>query len=125
MKMDRVWHAIPEISYFEADDNALFCAVQLSSVIVSFTANVGVIPQIEMIDEMVSATAMGVTVSVGQDQELDESVISGRTNGSNSMHLARNLINCLVTLEGMLALRSKTDEVCESAMNADHMCRLA
>lgn len=42
MNMDRAWHTIPEISYFEADDNNLLCTAQISSVIVSFTANVGV-----------------------------------------------------------------------------------
>lgn len=113
MNMDRVWHTIPEISYFEMDDKDLLCAVQLSSVIVSFTANVGVIPQIETVDEMVSASANGVTVSVDQDRDIDESVISGRPSGSTSRHLARNLINCLITLEGMLVLRSKADGSCE------------
>ena len=42
MILGKSWHVIPEISYFEADDNNLLCAVQFSSVIVSFTANVGV-----------------------------------------------------------------------------------
>ena len=112
MILGRAWHVIPEVTSFEGGDDLSF-AIELGSAIVLFAAKVGVIPQIEMVDEMVSASAKGVTVSVDQDEDSDDSVIEGRLSGAASRHLARNLVSCLTTLEGMLELRSANVEACE------------